>query len=98
MPTPDWKEIPVDKLEKLAEALEWAVMEKEASERVAWSSYTVVLEWRGWRFIEVLEGVALGAEFYRDLPNGKRGLFGEGEIFVTADSKPGILFHCLKEE
>lgn len=61
-------------------------------------SYTLVLEWRGWKLLEVIEDVALGSEFYRTLPNGKRGLFGKCEEFTTARGEQGYLYHCINED
>lgn len=59
----------------------------------------LVLEWKGWHRIErYSELVGFGKEFYSILPNGKRGLFGNCEVYETNEGVPGYLYHCTEEE
>lgn len=108
----DWEALHAESLKMVRESMERAMYEKTESAKEAFYThfysagfaakprirYTVVLEWRGWKLLEVIEDVALGSEFYRGLPNGKRGLFGNCEEFTTASGDPGYLYHCIDED
>lgn len=103
----DWETLHAETIEKASEAMAKVLHEKSDLYRTLYGApsylrprirYTVVLEWRGWKLLEVIEDVALGSEFYRGLPNGKRGLFGKCEEFTTTSGDPGYLYHCIDED
>lgn len=103
----DWEALHAETIAKASEAMAKALYEKSDFDKILSSAassprprirYTLVLEWRGWKLIEVIEDVALGTEFYRKLPNGKRGLFGKCEEFTTTSGDPGYLYHCIDED
>lgn len=103
----DWETLHAETIEKASEAMAKALYEKSDFYKMLSSApssprprirYIVVLEWRGWKLLEVIEDVALGSEFYRGLPNGKRGLFGKCEEFTTSSGEQGYLYHCIEED
>jgi hypothetical protein len=60
--------------------------------------YVLILDWKGWRLVQELsERPALGTDFISPLPNGKRGLFGYGEEFISTKGLPGWIYYCKEE-
>lgn len=103
----DWETLHAETIEKASKAMAKVLHEKSDFYKMVYGApssprppirYIVVLEWRGWKLLEVIEGVALGTEFYRALPGGKRGLFGDCEEFTTSSGEQGYLYHCIDED